>query len=109
MTYKMTDEYRQILTAMIGEESDGGATCVSNFKIILPNRDFTTDSDMMKVFRWLVVNGKWDKFISFATGKYIIAVQNIHKSHVEMYAWIFYDAERFNVLAAMAKKEGVLK
>ena len=130
MTYKMTDEYRKVLTEMIGEklheivseqpyevdtvivDSLYRCSCgyefhanVINKHIIVANRTFTTDPDMMKVFRCLVDSGKWKDFYYWADKQYS-KVENNSKYVVDMIAWLKYDAERFNVLAAQCKKEG---
>jgi hypothetical protein len=117
--YKMTEEYQKILTEMIGEEYHEleqvrpndvvVCTCGDTFenKESLEfhckefNRTFLTDPDMMKVFRWLVDNGKWEKFNLWT--------YSLNRPSISNTAWLFYDAERFCCLAAMAKIEGVLK
>jgi transposase-like protein len=82
--------------------------CDKNFTL-KDNHSFTTDADMMKVFRWLVDNGKWNKF------KYCCVVNKAHLDDdsdtakiIENDTWLHYNSERFNVLAAMAKMEGVI-
>jgi hypothetical protein len=135
MTYRMTNEYQKILTKMIGEKlheiiseqpyevdtvivgSLYRCSCgydfhsnVINKHFIVANRTFTDDSDMMKVFRWLV-DGKWEDFY-----KYIVPVYKKDNNigyytivfGVTIFAWLFYDAERFCCLVAEAKKEGVI-
>jgi hypothetical protein len=111
MTYKMTDEYQKILTAIIGEKwiekeeilysfiIDGILYDKQYYPMVNKNRSFTTPDDKDKVFKWLVVNGKWEKF-------YYWAFEYAAKDETYS-AWLFYDAERFCCLAAMAKKEGV--
>ncbi len=115
MTYKMTPEYQKILMEMLGEEikpdteyhchgtiRETGESCnCHNF--IDGMRDFTTDSDKDKVFRWLVDNGKWGDFYFYST----IAYKSIVDKTTYI-SWLFYDSERFNVLVAMALEENVI-
>ena len=115
MTYKMTDEYQKILTEMIGEiiNCDYQDPCtlpkcneLCKYRIKEEARTFTTPDDKDVVFRWLVDNGKWEKFAPWATNKYWAEDND---NGFTFLPWLFYDAERFCCLAAMAKKEGVLK
>jgi hypothetical protein len=120
MTYKMNAEYQKVLTEMIREcwhiatwkpantETPSGyweCSCGKRTSGIpsCKNRTFTTDPEMMKVFRWLVDNGKWEDFWIYASG-YGNSSFNPH----EFTAWLFCDSERFNVLVAMSKLEGVI-
>jgi hypothetical protein len=122
MTYKMTPEYQKVLTKMIGEDyhepTDYGDACViggcceyKSTEMILAhceisNRTFTTDADMMKVFRWLVDNGKWSDFFTwFARRK---ETTTLYLKHSTWPTWLFYDAERFCCLVAQCKMEGVV-
>lgn len=129
MTYKMTPEYQKLLTEMIGEklhkqiESKQGifvqlvCSCgqillsyeAMSRHISLCNRTFRTPDDMHKVFRWLVDNGKhWDLY-NYAESIYITKEVIGYAWVAEIFAWLFYDPERFNVLVAMAREEGVIK
>ncbi len=103
--YKMTPEYQKILTEMLGEcwiNVDYNEQYPLGNKM---NCSFTTDSDMMKVFRWLVDNGKWVKFFMWADRKYW---KTDSVEGITLVPWLFYDSERFCCLAAQAKKEGVV-
>lgn len=107
--YKMTPEYCKVLTEMIGEPIKGNGdvyNCIA--RTWTPSHEiktstFTTDTDMMKVFRWLVDNGKWEDFWIYASG-----YGNSSFSPHEFTAWLFCDSERFNILVAMSKLEGVI-
>lgn len=129
MPYKMTEEYKKILTEMIGEcfheklgldmphsiliqdDRFGGRYQINEYKCHKCGKNFTlkdirtfiTDPDMMKVFRWLVVNGKYDVFDTFTW-----QVRNGDNARVHHNVWLFYDTERFCCLAAMAKKENII-
>lgn len=133
--YKMTDEYRKILTEMIGEcrHEDNSLgmphsiliqydnfegryqineykchKCSKNFTL-KDIRTYTTDSDMMEVFRCLVGNRKCDIFIDWVSRKTTHYKEcNCFREWCQFFAWLFYDAERFCCLTAMAKKEGVI-
>jgi len=123
--YKMTDKYRKVLTEMIGEcwheFPDYGSqkeykyigcphTCLKCKKghnlCIITNRTFTADEDIMKVFRWLVDNGKFEILCESE----IIREHYMNDTHDNKYliAWLIYDDKRFCCLVAMAKLEGVI-
>ena len=125
MTYKMTPEYQKVLTEMIGEcwhentiHIASGYRCLECGEVFLfkeriekcNRRSFQTDSDMMKVFRWLVDNGKWLTFKNYTAQRIFISDSPIifesatFDDHI--YSWLFYDAERFNCLVAQCKMEG---
>jgi hypothetical protein len=129
--YKMTAEYQKILTEMIGECRHEKVSCEkipdTSYAIYRcscgaggdsyalkyhlennGNRSFTTDPDMMKVFRWLVDEEKWEKIRNYLMKYYGFALLQDNTTLKDYIAWLFYDAERFNVLAAEAKKEGVI-
>ncbi len=124
--YKMTPEYQKILTEMIGEKfhkyimhNEHYLICscgqkaelgsdFSDKHIKLSNRTFTTDTDMMKVFRWLVDNGKWASFSSYAMDVGLQDKTSPDFVTICFESWLFYDSERFCCLVAMAKKEGVI-
>ena len=106
MTYKITDEYQKVLAEMIDEDSqlEPCKRCKPTH-YELKQRTFTTDADMMKVFRWLVDNGKWEKFLMWATNKYWAEDND---NGFTFLPWLFYDSERFCFLAAEAKKENIV-
>ncbi len=137
MTYKMTDEYRKILTEMIGEcrHEDNSLgmphsiliqydnfegryqineykchKCSKNFTL-KDIRTYTTDSDMMKVFRTLKEElwVDWFNFKYFAKVKWEKDFWERKEELREPFEyWLMSDAERFCCLTAMAKKEGVI-
>lgn len=115
MTYKMTPERQKLLTEMIGEcwhlqdENQGAFTCKKCKKSIDPalwwNRTFTTDKDMMDVFRKLVDSEKWINFYDFALWRHT----SYSVEDGDLFSeWLFYNPERFCCLVAMALKEGVI-
>lgn len=106
MTYKMTPERAKALTEMIGEEYSEGLVGLpfEHECKTYSNRTFVTDEDMMKVFRWLVDEGKYEAFMTYAHEIW----DRESDSKSRFIAWLFYDAERFNVLVAMALEEGVI-
>ena len=134
MTYKMTEEYQKILTEMIGECWHDDLKLNSDSRIererkcpkcnkyliyaFMDNRTFTTPDDMMKVFRWLVDNGKWEGFVISLSKRVPLALPciNCKRRKIDCItldgflcphftAWLFYNPERFCCLVAQAKKE----
>jgi hypothetical protein len=86
----------------------------------MDNRTFTTPDDMMKVFRWLVDNGKWEKFggynnrdcyarLRWRKEVYPYIDETSDNEYKCYLTWLFYNPERFCCLVAQAKKEGVLE
>ena len=72
MTYKLDDDRRKLITEkLLGEcweEMSAGVVQINKFGMpytSIPNRTFTTDTDMMTVFRKLVDLGKWEAFVSW--------------------------------------------
>jgi hypothetical protein len=111
--YKMTEEMRKLLT----EKLLGGCwhepisltacTCqrtgIVNSYIHCSNmnRTFTTDANMMAVFRKIEGNGLWDFYMLF-----VDKVYRESKSYVGLTAWLFLDnPERACCLAAMWLEE----
>lgn len=123
MTYKMTEQHQKVLTEMIGEKwheihyrqkplmlvckcgEKVNNLITGNYHV---NRTFTTDPDMMKVFRWLVDS---DKIYTFYDYCFVVWIEKIAPEEIDesfFIAWLFYDAERFNCLVAQCKMEGVI-
>lgn len=85
--YKMTDEKRELLTEkLLGEcwhsretwyDCDNGVHC--------RRRTFTTDTDMLAVFRKIRDIGMWDPFIACAFHKYDLG------SMYGFTEWLFLD------------------
>lgn len=97
--YKMTDEKRKMLTKLLGERWhvpyrfwDYGCGMMRE----VTNRTFTTDADMLAVFRKIEGNGLWDFYMLF-----VDKVYRESKSYVGLTAWLFLDnPERACCLAA---------
>ena len=94
------------------------------------NRKFTTDKDMMDVFRSLVDSGQWSDFYFYANKIYrqdknVLNEYNLIRRKFKMQeiayiyddeyeeqdyvAWLIYNPERFCCLVAQAIEEGVIK
>ncbi len=116
--YKMTPERCKLLTEMIGEcwhdyepiGDSGWSICtkccwkvISNLAL---NHTFTTPDDMHKVFTWLVDKGYHHDIYMYAESIYQKEVSRTVWV-AEIFAWLFYDAERFCCIVAIAK-EGVI-
>ena len=116
--YKMNDEWRKKLTEkLLGEcwhikkepRTMAGYICEKCEDFIKwgsgydvnGNRIFTSDADMLAVFRKIEGNGLWDFYMLFADKVY-----RESKSYVGLTAWLFLDnPERACCLAAMWLEE----
>jgi hypothetical protein len=112
--YTLTYEQKKALTEMMGEcywnlddLDDEGickkcGTCVEGHH---PNRTFTTDADMVDLFRWLVRRGKWNEFEEYAYDRFSNEIDN---SGFDTATWLFYDPSRFCWLVNEAREKGVI-
>jgi hypothetical protein len=120
MTYKMTPERQKLLTEMIGEcwhEFPSKTKCKCGMSLFsYPtgknfHRTFTTDTDMMKVFRWLKT-GTWVDWFNFKDFVKVKWEKDFWERKEELREpfeyWLMSDAERFCCLVAQAKLEGVI-
>jgi hypothetical protein len=120
--YKMTDERRKLLTEKLLGECwhipkvnmeplawvGGQGThcfickrCGNPYPITWQPSTFTTDTDMLAVFRKIEGNGLWDFYMLF-----VDKVYRESKSYVGLTAWLFLDnPERACCLAAMWLEE----
>ena len=112
--YKMTDERRMILTEkLLGEcwhikkeprtmsgyicERCGDYTKWGSGYDVNGNRTFTSDADMLAVFRKIRDAGKWVEFIGFVAKQ--MTLGSMHAEHFMI--WLFLDnPERACCLAA---------
>jgi len=108
MTYKLDDDRRKLITEkLLGEcweEMSDGVVQINKFGMpytSIPNRTFTTDTDMMVVFRKLVDTGKYDIF-KFTIKTKLTFVLPIGTFKEE---WLFYEPERFCWLVSEWMKE----
>jgi len=121
--YKMTDEYQKVLTEMIGEEWIEREEVLYSFIVndifyskqyypmVYKNRTFTTDADMMKVFRSLKTETwvDWFNFKNFAKIKWEKDFWARKEELREPFEyWWMSDSERFCCLVAQCKMEGVI-
>lgn len=116
MTYKLDDDRRKLITEkLLGEKwhdvviEDGSYVC-KTCGIVAQScltacsfycRTFTTDTDMMVVFRKLVDTGKYDIF-KFTIKTKLTFVLPIGTFKEE---WLFYEPERFCWLVSEWMKE----
>ena len=100
--YKITDEMRKMLTEFLGECWRTRETWYDCDKAMhCHRRTFTSDSDMLAVFRKIRDDGKWGRFWDWA---YIRFVFNDDMG--DNASWLFLDnPERACVLAAMFLEE----
>jgi hypothetical protein len=82
----MTDEQRKALTLYLGEP----------WTLSYNMRSFTTDADMMALFRKMVDNKEYDKF-RFTTKERLTFALPVGVFDEQ---WLFYDPERFCYLVA---------
>ena len=68
------------------------------------DRTFTTDADMMAVFRKLAEKCEWEKFYQWAMPKYA-EIEKIYTGVMQQrfVAWLLHDPERFCSLVAEFK------
>lgn len=97
----MTDEQRKRLTA----EVLGEPLYVGMLGAPYAHRTFTTDADMMALFRKMVDKGEWfmhgNKYDdSFCVYSYVIYGLQHADDPSEYTAWLFYEPERFCCLVA---------
>ena len=92
----MTEEQRKALTEYLGECWDADKRPGGD----LPNRTFTTDADMMALFRKMVDKGEYDSF-------YLPLLSSLwHRKGDALFStWLFYDPERFCCLVAQWLEE----
>jgi hypothetical protein len=127
MTYTLTDEQKKALTEMMGlywheweriyyAKDDYDTICLSCNRALVDykshqNRTFTTDADMMDLFRWLVDKGEWKDFTAFAYEQWIESLKFPDTEEKEGFAiyvtWLFYKPDRFCWLVNKAR-EGVI-
>jgi hypothetical protein len=92
----MTDEQRKALTLYLGEP----------WTLSYNMRSFTTDADMMALFRKTVDNGKWfsceNSFWDYAFFVWRADRDNDQRDYS---AWLFYDPARFCCLVAQWLEE----
>jgi len=123
--YKMTDEWRKKLTEFLGEcwhewelIGSGNHKCkycgYISFRDFFPsNRTFTTDKDMLAVFRKIRDKGKWAIFYSRTMQIWYSEEEQDLESNLEDYGyeacfsrWLFLDnPEQACCLAAMFLEE----
>lgn len=113
--YKMTDEWRKLLTEkLLGEcwheweltrhENHKCKHCgYISFRDFFPSqRSFATGTDMLAVFRKIRDVGKWVEFIGFVAKQ--MTLGSMHAEHFMI--WLFLDnPERACCLAAMWLEE----
>lgn len=98
----MTDEQRKALTLYLGEPEATSEYTVANngdlvsVRTVIKDRTFTTDADMMSLFRKMVDNKKFSTFWQFAVDK------NRYSGAID---WLFYDPERFCCMVAQWLEE----
>jgi hypothetical protein len=123
MTYKLTDERRKILTekvlgecwhevtigyhdGMVSKCSCGARGCMARFECGKNNRLFTTDTDMMAVFRKLVDTGGWFTVNNcFWDYSFFNWREDRDNDQRDYSAWLFYNPERFCWLCSEWLKE----
>lgn len=99
----MTDAQRKRLTKYLGEVFMPGLVGkpYSHDGETRSNRTFTTDADMMALFRKMVDNGKWfsceNSFWDYAFFVWRADRDNDQRDYS---AWFFYDPERFCCMVA---------
>jgi len=104
MTHKLNDDRRKLITEkLLGEELSLGLVGMpfTHAGKTRSNRTFTTDTDMMVVFRKLVDTGKYDIF-KFTIKTKLTFVLPIGTFKEE---WLFYEPERFCWLVSEWMKE----
>ena len=93
----LTDEQRKALKEYLGEPYATSEYTVANngdlvsVRTVIGEHSFTTDADMMALFRKMVDNRKFGAFWQFAVDK---------KRYAGAIDWLFYDPERFCYLVA---------
>ena len=102
----MNDERRKVLTEYLGEcwlwdedlDDEGMCKkCGQCFESHRLNRTFTTDADMMDLFRKLTDKDVFNSFYSWVMWKH--TYWSI-KNYEEMIKFLFYEPERFCCLVA---------
>jgi len=109
---KLTDERCRALTGYLGEcHHEGrmpincGYRCVKCGDTYVANHTFTSDADMMALFRKMVDEGEWYLFENsiLVHDKYqTTRNKRLSQKYPDGYfnAWLFYDPERFCNLVA---------
>ena len=120
--YKMTDEWRKLLTEkLLGEcwhikkeprtmsgyicERCGDYTKWGSGYDVNGNRTFTSDADMLAVFRKIRDVGKWDEFYWWSVKYFTESKDDIGGGNSSYMRWLLDDPERACCLAAMFLEE----
>jgi hypothetical protein len=99
----MTNEQRKALTEYLGEPEATSEYTVANsgdlvsVRTVIQNRTFTTDADMMALFRKMVDKEDWYNFSDWARYGHTTFSQ---EDFDELSTWLFYEPERFCCLVA---------